>query len=144
MGFVYFIACEPMEAVKIGYTSSNPFSRMSSLQTGCPSPLKLLAFVPGSLDDERRLHECFQPLHIQGEWFRNELKLRDLIFWMTHETESPSSTRQAFENGLHDVLMQDGGWYPYGHVTQETYSNSASWHPFHDLLEEAFGPSEEA
>lgn len=140
-GFVYFIACEPMSAVKIGYTRCSPYARLSALQTGCPSPLKLLAYVPATIDEEGRLHEAFAPLHIQGEWFRDDLKLRDLIQWLGDDVKSP---RQAFENALHDVLMQDGGWYPYGPVTQEEYNESGYWEPFRSLLWDCFGPWEEA
>lgn len=142
-GFVYFIACEPLEAVKIGYTSGKPRARMASLQTGCPSPLKLLASVPASLDDERRLHEAFTPLCIQGEWFRNECKLRDLIHWITQHGEIVDSTRERFEAALHDVLMQNGGWYPYGPIAQDEYDQTGDWQPFRELLWEQFGPWEE-
>jgi hypothetical protein len=142
-GFVYFIACEPLGAVKIGYTGGNPYARMASLQTGCPSPLKMLAFVPASLDDERRLHDSFAPLGIQGEWFRYECKLVDLVNWMTSHGEVEGATREAFERALHDVLMQNGGWTPHCPIEWDEYNATGTWEPFRPLLWDAFGPWEE-
>jgi hypothetical protein len=141
-GWVYFIACEPMGACKIGFTKAAPRARMASLQTGCPSPLKLLAAVPATIEEERSLHDAFRGLHIQGEWFRYELKLRDLVFWLGDE-EGIMASRQAFENALHDVLMQDGGWHPEAPYSDEAYNQSGDWEPFRHLLWNAFGPWED-
>jgi hypothetical protein len=140
-GFVYFIACEPLEAVKIGFTKSSPLSRKASLQTGCPSPLKLLTYVPGTIEDERRLHEAFAALHIHGEWFRHEWKLQDFIFYIDPDG-GQQGTREVFENALHDVLMQ-GHWYPFSPISQDDYNKTGDWEPFRALLWEAFGPWEE-
>jgi hypothetical protein len=140
MSYVYFIACEPMEAVKIGFTKTYPVLRLAALQTGCPARLKLLAYVPASIDEERRLHEAFAPLHIQGEWFRLEGKLQDMIFYF--DGNGRQSSRETFENSLHDVLMQ-GLWHPDSPITQDAYSDTGDWKPFRDLLWTAFGPWEE-
>lgn len=78
-GFIYFIAAEPLEAVKIGFSRYHPASRMSQLQIGSAAPLKLLAFVEGSLKEEAALHQLFASLHIHGEWFRIEGKLQYLL-----------------------------------------------------------------
>ncbi len=69
-GFIYFIAAEPLGAVKIGYSEAHPGRRLKALQTGCPTPLKLLAFVHGSCEEERALHKVFASLHIRGHPFR--------------------------------------------------------------------------
>jgi hypothetical protein len=127
--------------VKIGFTRSSPHARLATLQTGSPSPLKLLDYFPGTLDDERRLHEAFKPLHIHLEWFRLECKLQDFIWYLDHEGNGPAS-RDQFEVALHDVLMQ-GTWYPYGPVSADEYYASGDWEPFRALLWETAGPWEE-
>lgn len=136
-GFVYFIACPPLEAVKIGFTASHPRARLAALQTGCPSPLKLLTYVPGTTGDERKLHESFAPLHIQGEWFRFEGKLKDFTYYLTPTPELPS--RESFGAALHDVLMQ-GLWHPDDPVPEEQYLATGDWRPFYQLLWDHFGP----
>lgn len=138
-GEIYFIACEPLEAVKIGFTAKDPEARVKACQTGCPAPLKLLGSFPGTMLEERRLHEAFTPLHIRGEWFRHEWKLWAFIEWMRHRW-----TRQGFIDSLHDVLMQDGGWHPNCPITNQEYGETGSWEPFRDLLWRHFGPWEDA
>lgn len=70
-GFVYFIgASDTSETwIKIGFTAGNVYSRCGALQTGCPFPLSVLAFAPGSPDDEKFLHERFAAFRGYGEWF---------------------------------------------------------------------------
>lgn len=136
-GFIYFIACEPMDAVKIGFTASNPMARLANLQTGCPAPLKLLAYVQGSIAEEQRLHSAFWTLRIQGEWFRLDGKLQDFIWYL--DSEKAEADRTAFINALHDVLMQ-GLWYPHGNLSQDEYSETGDWEPFRDVLWNEFGP----
>ena len=131
-----------MGAVKIGFTRSSPLVRLANFQTGCPSPLRLLAAVPASIEEEGKLHECFRGLHIQGEWFRCELKLADMIAWLGVEPGGYAS-REAFENALHDVLMQDGGWHPDCPYSDDEYNLSGYWEPFHTVLWDAFGPWED-
>lgn len=52
---------------KIGY-SKNPQARESTLQSEEPE-ITLVAFWPGTLDDERRIHELYANYRIRGEWF---------------------------------------------------------------------------
>lgn len=78
-GFVYFIAAETAGAVKIGFTRHHPSRRLKELQTGCPSPLKLLTFSEGTVDDELSLHGSFADLKIHSEWFRLEGRLLEHI-----------------------------------------------------------------
>lgn len=106
LGTIYFIACEPVSAVKIGFTQKTVAARLSALQTGCPAPLRVMATVPGSLAEERLMHLTFAPLHIQGEWFRLDGKLLDLV-----RSLDAVSTREAFEDMLHDVVLS-GVWSP--------------------------------
>lgn len=79
---VYFIGCDELRAVKIGYTSSSDASgRLASLQTGSPHKLSILAVVPGPDSLEKRLHREFSRSRLSGEWFSHTTILEDLIQW---------------------------------------------------------------
>lgn len=125
-GFVYFIACDPLDAVKIGYTRGDPAGRLRALQTGCPSPLRLIDFAPSNEDEERRLHRAFAPLHIHGEWFRHDHKLRDFLYYLDHAPPGPAD-RSAFVSALVDVL-DSRGFHPGD--CGAAYAASASGEPF--------------
>lgn len=68
-GFVYFIGCQETLRLKIGYTAGNPYARLAALQTGSPTSLILAACQPGSIEDEKYLHEKFHTQRVRGEWF---------------------------------------------------------------------------
>lgn len=69
-GYVYFITLgEPAIWVKIGFTASNPFARMKSLQTGCPYPMKMYGFILSAWGIEQDLHSVLKVYRKQGEWF---------------------------------------------------------------------------
>lgn len=128
-GAIYFIACEPLEAVKIGFTKWSPVDRLRAFQTGCPAPLKLLGWVPGSMDEEQRLHRAFHALHITGEWFRHEGKLTHFVNYVTY----PGADRLRFTNALHDVLLL-GLWNDDSPMSEDEYNQTGDWHPFEDLI----------
>jgi hypothetical protein len=138
-GFIYLITMEPDEYVKIGFTRQNPKARLASLQTGCPQTLHLRGYFPGTLDEEKRLHQVFEPLSYRGEWFYVERKLRDFLGYFDDLRDRRCATRERFEDALHDCVMQSM-WYPGGQWTQDEYDNSANWEPFRPLLWRAFGP----
>lgn len=77
-GFVYFIASPETGRVKIGYTSKSPDSRLRNLQTGSPTPLRLMCFQPGTKADEAHLHEVLSPYRLHGEWF----EATDLVIYV--------------------------------------------------------------
>lgn len=107
-GFVYFITSEPDEYVKIGWSLHNPSGRMRTLQTGCPEALRLMAYFPGTQEDERRLHATFEELHYRGEWFSLSYKLLDLVRYLSdnHPRETNSgATRRRFEDGVWDAVI---------------------------------------
>jgi hypothetical protein len=66
---LYIIGDTDGRFVKIGI-AREPESRLSSLQTGCPHKLIILALfnIPNA-KVERKLHACLSPYRIQGEWF---------------------------------------------------------------------------
>lgn len=65
---VYFAYSPDAKKVKIGYSNS-PESRIQSLQTGSPVPLKIIGTIAGGQDVEKKLHEMFSRDHSHGEWF---------------------------------------------------------------------------
>ena len=74
-GYVYCIQ-EVLDNtyVKIGY-SVNPEARVGELQTGNPRVLELFASMPGTLEDERRIHAKYIKDNIVGEWFHTSAAL---------------------------------------------------------------------
>lgn len=66
---VLYVIGQPGTAiVKIGVTKSLP-SRLKSIQTGSPVPLRVLWWHPGSYDLEEFLHREFDDFRLHGEWF---------------------------------------------------------------------------
>jgi hypothetical protein len=66
VGFVYFLRSG--DHIKIGF-SKDPRRRASDLSSGLASGINILAYVPGSRDDERRLHHALRRHRQSGEWF---------------------------------------------------------------------------
>jgi hypothetical protein len=78
-GWIYFIGCSEPLSIKIGFTSKAPQERLKQLQTGNPMPLLLLGWYPGTTKDERIIHEKLAHLKMQGEWFRLDPAMNDLL-----------------------------------------------------------------
>lgn len=71
---VYFIGS--IEGpVKIGRSVAVQ-ARLATLQTGCPTPIHILAVVDGGRLLERAYHEHFANDRLHGEWFRMSEALR--------------------------------------------------------------------
>lgn len=75
---VYFVQGETIPLIKIGI-AKNFGLRFSSLQTGSPDTLRILAVIPGSREKEIELHKRFSRLRVRGEWFRPEPELLNYI-----------------------------------------------------------------
>lgn len=73
---VYFIRSG--EHIKIG-KSDNPWKRISTLQTGNPETLKMLAIAPGGMEFEAGLQETFRSDCERGEWYRPSERLMAFI-----------------------------------------------------------------
>ena len=71
---IYFIRSYNQH-IKIGY-SKDPVDRVKKLQTGSPIKLHVQASMLGDFKTESGLHEMFNHLRVNGEWFRytDELK----------------------------------------------------------------------
>lgn len=71
---VYFAQAKDGGPIKIGH--SNQFkSRKSGLDALFPYGVELLCEVEGDYVTEFFLHNCFEPLRIRGEWYRNALPI---------------------------------------------------------------------
>jgi hypothetical protein len=79
LGFVYLIAEEGSEFVKIGFTATWPLSRHEAMQTANPRPLKVVGYMPGTMADENSLHIKFKEYHVRGEWFRMADEMRSVF-----------------------------------------------------------------
>ena len=135
IGFVYFITSEPDEYVKVGWSLNHPADRLRVLQTGCPQPLRLMAFAPASREEERRLHLTFADLQYRSEWFFMERKLLDLVSYLSDGWPRPTKTgasRQEFENALWDAVIT-GCTYPDmpDELSYLASGDGSYWHHIH-------------
>jgi hypothetical protein len=73
---VYFV--RQGDYIKIGVSIDVP-ARVRGLQTSSPTPLELLAVLPGKEPEEKSLHVRFSHLRASGEWFRAAPELLDYI-----------------------------------------------------------------
>lgn len=103
-GFIYLIATECGEFVKIGFTKGKPMKRLASLQTGSPQLLRLLGYFRGDVSDEMRLHRVFASLRCQGEWFRLRMKLADFVYYINGCGGCGLVTARMFQNAIYDCL----------------------------------------
>lgn len=77
---IYFIQAEVIGNIKIGFTDADDADvRLAALQTGSPVPLKILATIPGSQEDEKNLHRRFWAHRVCGEWFKPVAELLDTV-----------------------------------------------------------------
>lgn len=67
--FVYLIREIPSGRVKIG-TTQDIEQRLKQLQTGNPDPLEVVAWYPGSFEEEMILKNQWKGINIRGEWFQ--------------------------------------------------------------------------
>jgi hypothetical protein len=77
-GWVYFIACNALDAIKIGW-SVYPPERFRGIAGAFPLPLVLYTGREGTLEDERALHKRFAANRLNGEWFQATEELEELV-----------------------------------------------------------------
>jgi hypothetical protein len=78
-GFVYFVKPVGMAGpIKIGFTASTK-TRIQQMMSWSPFRLELMAFTPGTMDDEQELHQIFSDHRNHGEWFNPHPDLLDYI-----------------------------------------------------------------
>lgn len=78
-GSIYVIGCAEPMAIKIGFTTKSPRARLKQLQTGNPQKLTLIGWYPGSLREEREIHESLAEFRLTGEWFRVEAAANEAL-----------------------------------------------------------------
>lgn len=78
MGHVYFIAAEGTDRIKIGY-ATHPESRLKSISSMSPVPLRMVATMPGRISDEKSIHKRFANNRTHGEWFHFAPDIYDYI-----------------------------------------------------------------
>lgn len=86
-GRVYFLQAliDSTAPVKIGW-ARDPLARLRELQTGYPTPLRLVTDFEGTRREEHFLHNVFSDDKLEGEWFRCS---RDLKALMSASKKSP-------------------------------------------------------
>lgn len=67
---IYLLLDHDRKAVKVGITREPVEKRLNVIQGQNIGQLSILATVPGTHTDERRLHKRFAAHHIYREWFR--------------------------------------------------------------------------
>jgi hypothetical protein len=77
-GFIYFILNPAARAVKIGY-AADVRKRLSTIGVSSPDKIKLVASIPGTRDDERRIHTALRGNCKSGEWFEWGLITHELM-----------------------------------------------------------------
>lgn len=75
--WTYFVQPELGGAIKIGFTSKPPQSRLSGLQVGSPVKLRLIGLLEGNREHE--LHSRFGKHRLHGEWFHEHHDLVQFI-----------------------------------------------------------------
>lgn len=88
-GALYVIRCEGTRWVKIGRSKNAVQSRLSSMQSGCPLKLELVAIIeaPKHKNAEVQMHEKYKHRRGIGEWFE------------IHESEMPELINMMSEHG---------------------------------------------
>lgn len=79
---IYFVTAEGTDFLKIGY-ATDVTSRIDRIRAGCPYPMRILAAIPGTKQDEHQLHLRFRQYHTHNEWFRLEGELLDYVKSLT-------------------------------------------------------------
>ncbi|MBC8664011.1 GIY-YIG nuclease family protein [Vibrio parahaemolyticus] len=104
---VYVINCVSTNFYKIGI-SNDVDKRMSTLQTGCPFELRLVALIKAEFNDtlgyeiraiEKFYHKNYEDLNVRGEWFElNASMISDLVYF--------SDIKRDLEFDIFDPLVQ--------------------------------------
>lgn len=87
---IYFVQCQQTKLVKIGY-AKDPWMRLSNMQVGCPTYLKMVALVRKPKTYEAELHERFATHRHHGEWFNPDPELLALTKEYADEYERTKS-----------------------------------------------------
>ena len=90
---VYFVLAGN-QYLKVGYCANKAAmaKRMSALQTGCPLPMMIIAYIYADSYVEKLIHESLKEYESYGEWFMLEpdlmAKIMSWIFKYEHHDNS--------------------------------------------------------
>lgn len=84
-GTVYVLYDDAGQRYKIGFTTGPVQRRRRAIETAADLTLSVVAEVPGTMADERALHERFAGQRIAGEWFAASSELHEWITYMREE-----------------------------------------------------------
>lgn len=100
---VYFIAWG--EYLKVGTTKLNPVARLKAVMTNGairPSDVSgvpiLLASVPGDYATEAAFHAILADYRVEGEWFRREGPVEELVQWIDRKYGIEGATLPASDD----------------------------------------------
>lgn len=77
-GQVYFLGCDEIDRVKIGY-SCHPESRRANYFAWCPYPIEVLATTDGGRREESQFQWFFVDDWAHSEWFMRTERMNEII-----------------------------------------------------------------
>lgn len=107
--YTYIMYDKAHETIKIGTTSNKPDLRLNQLKTANPS-IEMIHVFPGTLYSEKELHQKFDDIRKDREWFFNAKSLKNFL---SSEMKKHEAAFEAFkkrkeldevESKLFDVL----------------------------------------
>lgn len=108
LGWVYFAQVGSGGSIKIGW-SKNPAARIAKMQTGLPSPLRLLGVIPGSKAAEREAHILFAHGRKRGEWFERRIVIDGVMQLIMEKgfltPKAPRSRRIPAKNAANGFFL---------------------------------------
>ena len=87
-GYVYFIEAVGMNRVRVGWTA-NPKRRPNELVRFSPSPLNLMALLPGGRSDELHLQLVLTEWRLHDDWFTLNSATREYIQMLQRRWRTP-------------------------------------------------------
>jgi len=93
---VYFARAGKDGLVKIGF-STNVGNRITTIQNGCPSTLKIIRNIDAERHTEKWLHRHFKHLHKRGEWFEYSDEMLTVIPPAEKATETGKDKTETHE-----------------------------------------------
>lgn len=117
VGFVYFIASEEQESVKIGF-ATEVYQRWKTLQTGNPDPLEIRMELPATLGAEAALHRLLKSRQRRLEWYWDRTDFMWLleahleVYLGGKEGDEPWLTASDIDEQFPEFMELDGHRYP--------------------------------
>lgn len=108
-GHIYIVQGQPSGLIKIGKTSGEIKSRLSTMRTNSPERLELLAYFPcfqTLTQIERAFHNRFARDRVHGEWFKDSPELEEIYAWGICGPRGPDDS----EDPLHSWVWPCPGW----------------------------------